>query len=236
MLAGLASLYVAGVDVDWEGFDRDYPRQRVPLPSYPFQRQRVWALPVGSRQAPAAGTRLHPLLERRLLLPLRDLVFETRLRSDAPAYLADHAIQGTVVLPAAAYLELVLAGAREALGSGACTVADVSFQETLLLPDGEDQSIQLIFSPSAETNCCSRSFDRVLRLAAACERQGPRSVHSRARAESLATIRERCSASASRCPLRNLRADWNMGHRFGGSRGSHAAPARRSAKSRYPKR
>ena len=31
-----------GVKVDWSGFDRDYPRSKVVLPTYPFQRQRYW--------------------------------------------------------------------------------------------------------------------------------------------------------------------------------------------------
>jgi len=28
--------------VDWAGFDKDYPRRKVTLPTYPFQRQRYW--------------------------------------------------------------------------------------------------------------------------------------------------------------------------------------------------
>ncbi|GET38066.1 beta-ketoacyl synthase [Microseira wollei NIES-4236] len=43
MLHSLATLYVRGVPVDWSGFDRDYPRRRLQLPTYPFQRQRYWA-------------------------------------------------------------------------------------------------------------------------------------------------------------------------------------------------
>ncbi|MBV8886873.1 MAG: type I polyketide synthase [Chroococcidiopsidaceae cyanobacterium CP_BM_RX_35] len=42
LLQSLAQLYVRGVTVDWTGFDRDYQRQRVALPTYPFQRQRYW--------------------------------------------------------------------------------------------------------------------------------------------------------------------------------------------------
>ena len=37
-----ARLYVEGVTVDWNAFDRDYARVRVTLPTYPFQRQRYW--------------------------------------------------------------------------------------------------------------------------------------------------------------------------------------------------
>ena len=42
MLSSLKQLYVKGVKVDWSGFDQDYPRRKVPLPTYPFQRQRYW--------------------------------------------------------------------------------------------------------------------------------------------------------------------------------------------------
>jgi acyl transferase domain-containing protein len=35
-------LYAAGVAIDWRGWDRDYRRRRVVLPTYPFQRQPFW--------------------------------------------------------------------------------------------------------------------------------------------------------------------------------------------------
>ncbi len=42
MLQSLGELYVRGVKVDWLGFDKDYFRNKVTLPTYPFQRQRYW--------------------------------------------------------------------------------------------------------------------------------------------------------------------------------------------------
>jgi acyl transferase domain-containing protein len=42
LLLSLGELYVRGLPVDWSGFDRDYLRQRLHLPTYPFQRQRYW--------------------------------------------------------------------------------------------------------------------------------------------------------------------------------------------------
>lgn len=42
MLSSLGQLYVQGAKVDWLGFDRDYARRKVMLPTYPFQRQRYW--------------------------------------------------------------------------------------------------------------------------------------------------------------------------------------------------
>ncbi|MEW5861240.1 MAG: SDR family NAD(P)-dependent oxidoreductase, partial [Cyanobacteriota bacterium] len=42
LLQNLGVLYVRGVPVNWSTFDRDYPRHRLQLPTYPFQRQRYW--------------------------------------------------------------------------------------------------------------------------------------------------------------------------------------------------
>lgn len=42
LLHSLGELYLRGVKVDWSGFDQDYPRHRLALPTYPFQRERYW--------------------------------------------------------------------------------------------------------------------------------------------------------------------------------------------------
>lgn len=42
IVQGLARLYAEGADVDWAAFYDGERRRRVPLPSYPFQRERYW--------------------------------------------------------------------------------------------------------------------------------------------------------------------------------------------------
>ncbi|NBD13838.1 type I polyketide synthase [Corallococcus silvisoli] len=42
LLTSLCALYTRGGAVDWRGFDRGLARRKVPLPTYPFQRQRCW--------------------------------------------------------------------------------------------------------------------------------------------------------------------------------------------------
>ncbi|NET16700.1 MAG: SDR family NAD(P)-dependent oxidoreductase, partial [Okeania sp. SIO1H6] len=42
MLCSLGKLYVQGVDIDWLGFEGDDRRNKVVLPTYPFQRQSYW--------------------------------------------------------------------------------------------------------------------------------------------------------------------------------------------------
>ena len=42
MIASVSSLYTQGANIDWAGFDRDYRRRRLALPTYPFERKRYW--------------------------------------------------------------------------------------------------------------------------------------------------------------------------------------------------
>jgi acyl transferase domain-containing protein len=45
LLETLGQLWLAGIRVDWAGFSSHERRQRVPLPTYPFERQRYWIEP-----------------------------------------------------------------------------------------------------------------------------------------------------------------------------------------------
>lgn len=50
LLNTLGQLWLAGVQIDWSGFYSDEKRDRIPLPTYPFERQRYWIDP--PNQAP----------------------------------------------------------------------------------------------------------------------------------------------------------------------------------------
>jgi acyl transferase domain-containing protein/acyl carrier protein len=48
LLRTLGQLWLAGVAVDWDRFYQDERRYRIPLPTYPFARQRFWIEPPNS--------------------------------------------------------------------------------------------------------------------------------------------------------------------------------------------
>ncbi|MCP4659516.1 MAG: amino acid adenylation domain-containing protein, partial [bacterium] len=57
--AALGRLWLAGIAVDWEGFYRHQRRRRVTLPTYPFERMRIWAEPPADQpreSAPPSAT------------------------------------------------------------------------------------------------------------------------------------------------------------------------------------
>jgi acyl transferase domain-containing protein len=50
----LGELWLAGKQVDWAGFSAHERRRRVPLPTYPFERQRYWIEPPKREHSPDA--------------------------------------------------------------------------------------------------------------------------------------------------------------------------------------
>ncbi|MBE9230400.1 SDR family NAD(P)-dependent oxidoreductase [Cuspidothrix issatschenkoi LEGE 03284] len=47
ILSSLGQLWLAGVTVDWDSFYGEQERYRIPLPTYPFERQRYWVEAAG---------------------------------------------------------------------------------------------------------------------------------------------------------------------------------------------
>lgn len=45
LLKAVGQLWLAGVSIDWSNFYQRETRQRIPLPTYPFERQRFWIDP-----------------------------------------------------------------------------------------------------------------------------------------------------------------------------------------------
>ncbi|BAZ29707.1 beta-ketoacyl synthase [Cylindrospermum sp. NIES-4074] len=155
MLLSLAQLYVHGVSVDWSGFDQNYPRQLVSLPTYPFQRQRYW---LDTTALDLNGTRiaiqndiqskvLHPLVSQRLNSALREIQFESQISQNCPVYLKDHRVFGAVIFPTTAYLEMVLAVGANVFQSNNLVVEAVNIQTPLILPEDEVRTVQLILIP-----------------------------------------------------------------------------------------
>ena len=151
LLTTLAELYTRGVKVDWAGFDSHWPRRRLALPTYPFERTRHWLVESKGGGTGAfssgRGPSLHPLLGRRVPSALETMVFEARFSGRSPGYLVDHQVQGSPVVPAAAYVEQGLAAAEQAFGPGEHVVEDVSIQQAMFLPEGAGRVVQVTVSP-----------------------------------------------------------------------------------------
>ena len=68
MLFALGSLWINGVTVDWDAFYANEDRRRIPLPCYPFERQRYWVDPAEAVPAiPTARPAASPELQSQVV-------------------------------------------------------------------------------------------------------------------------------------------------------------------------
>lgn len=162
LLGSLGELYTQGTSIDWQGYQGDAPRRRIPLPTYPFQRQRYWvdAEGYGAGNKTAGGTRSesgHPLLGARLqsaALAQGAALFESVISPSVPNYLGDRRVFGAQVPPATVYLEMALAAGLD-LGHQPCTLQDVAIHQPLYLSDESSTTLQCVIEQETDD---SRSF------------------------------------------------------------------------------
>ncbi len=157
MLEALAGLYCRG---RVEALPRLDPvgARCVRLPAYQWQHENYWARfadrwkpghagpgEAGAPRRHADGSLAHPLLGRYFRSASRPELhaFSTTLGPSEMSYLGDHQVQGSVVFPAAGYVEMALAAAREVLGPRPAELSDVRLSRALVLASDPPPEIRL---------------------------------------------------------------------------------------------
>jgi acyl transferase domain-containing protein/acyl-CoA synthetase (AMP-forming)/AMP-acid ligase II/acyl carrier protein len=153
LLAATATLDLAGAPIDWAGFDRGYPRRKVPLPTYPWRRKRYWTPAVRpAGKAPARQRGAHPMLGDQLAglaSQPHSHAWERGLDSDTLPYLDDHRIGGSAVAPLSLFLELALAAGGEVLGRTPLDLHELRLHQPLFLYPGSRRTLQVCVTAEA---------------------------------------------------------------------------------------
>ncbi|MEU4311219.1 SDR family NAD(P)-dependent oxidoreductase [Nocardia sp. NPDC024068] len=157
----VAGLFVSGAEVDWVACYAGSGARRIDLPTYAFQHERFWLdarqmrarswLGAGSGGVTDAGldTVDHPLLGA--LVPHPDsggVSFTGRWSVDSVAWLADHSVLGTVLLPGTGFVELACHVGRLL---GCETVDELVLRAPLTLPAEGSVAVQVAVTASDET-------------------------------------------------------------------------------------
>ncbi|MBO4208146.1 SDR family NAD(P)-dependent oxidoreductase [Micromonospora echinofusca] len=154
--AGLGNLWARGIAVDFS--DLLTGGQRVDLPTYAFQHQRYWPTR-GFDTVDANGLGLdqarHPLLGAAVSLPdSAGVVFTSRLSLATQPWLADHAVGGTVLVPGAALVDLVLGAADEAqrgqVDVETYAIEDLTLEAPLVLPERGGVQLRVVVEGADE--------------------------------------------------------------------------------------
>ena len=140
---GLAEMYVAGADINWGEVWNGTRANYVRLPAYPWQRERYWIEP--RRRAEHVTNGVFVARVQSSVQP--DTHFwEVDLQSESLAYLRDHRVQATVVVPASFYIEVALVASRELFGEGEVVLSDVVFPRVLMVHPRRSRKLQLVIS------------------------------------------------------------------------------------------
>jgi acyl transferase domain-containing protein len=163
----LGALYDSGQAIDWSQWDWERPSCRLTLPSYPLQRQRyvpsASATPTVSGAADAldaSGTEPHPLLGRIVATPLKKTLFESVFDPQRLPFLRDHRVSGHIVVPAAAYVALLLASGKYLAVKIRGELRDLRFHEPLVLQEDERRTVQTVATPESNGGYTLRVLSR----------------------------------------------------------------------------
>ncbi|WP_420894672.1 SDR family NAD(P)-dependent oxidoreductase [Streptomyces alboflavus] len=144
LTTAVAQLSTHGVRVDWEAFFAGRGARRVDLPTYAFQRKRYWldaGVSAGDLDAAGLGAADHSLLSAIVDTPDSDGQFFTgRLSVETHPWLADHVIQGSVLLPGTAFLELAVRAGDQV---GCDVVEELTLEAPLVVPERGGVRVQV---------------------------------------------------------------------------------------------
>jgi len=151
ILASLSQLYHHGAKIRWENLQPKPASRPIALPHYPFERKRHWYVATGrigsTLSRIAAST--HPLLGSELPSATGGRIFDAQLHPESPDYLVEHKVQGAVVTPAAAYVELALAAADTIFEPGNHRVEQLSIQQAMFLSPDVSRHLQVVVGDDA---------------------------------------------------------------------------------------
>lgn len=157
-LRSLAELYTAGMPVSWASVHANRRLEKLALPTYPFQRKRCW-LPINGAaktgRGPVTGGPVHhPLLGQEVPAaegrPAGSREFRTECSATRPEYLADYVVDGSVMLPAAGYVEALLALQDAVYGHTGRVIRDLVLHEPLSLAEDAVVALRTRLVPTAE--------------------------------------------------------------------------------------
>ncbi|RKN37600.1 type I polyketide synthase [Micromonospora endolithica] len=147
----LARVHVHGVAVDWGPVLGTPPARAVPVPTYPFQRERYWLMPsaeAGDVRSAGLDRSAYPLLSAATVLAGKGgHMFTGRLAPSAPPWLGEHTVRDTVLLPGTAFVDLALHCAE---ATGLSTVEELTLETPLVIGERGVQVQALAGPPDAD--------------------------------------------------------------------------------------
>ncbi|XP_071483834.1 phenolphthiocerol/phthiocerol polyketide synthase subunit C-like [Diadema antillarum] len=149
LLRSISRLHVEGYPIEHIHLFQDPPYEVVSLPTYPWQHVLCSGITQKAEKTFLFPVKHHPLLGKRLLVShfsneTSPNVWRSKYSQESQPWLRDHKLQGAVIVPAAAYVETMLAATREIYPDiDLITFKDVKFEKFIFAPDQQPIEISL---------------------------------------------------------------------------------------------
>ncbi|WP_263357616.1 type I polyketide synthase [Acidicapsa ligni] len=193
LLLSLGRLYTHGFEVDWK---RLYPvGNQVSLPAYPWQRERFWIESSNAKRSLMPGSG-HPLIGEALHSAAGQYIWTPTLTADNHPWLKDHGVDGSILLPASAYVEMAQAVQQRVFATAARGIASTAsiehlrLDQAIILTANSEMLLQLIASPQSDGSFHLEFFTRTEESA-----EWNRAAEARLR-QSVQTVAETVNLSA----------------------------------------
>ncbi len=147
ILATAARVLIAGGRIDLDRFAGPAQRPATELPNYAWQRRR-FAVETTGEALQMLAMPPHPLLGNKARANANEWL--SAIDADVLPWLGDHRVDEAAVFPAAGFIEIALAAAREVFGHVALEIRDLEILQPLVF-DGV-RSFEIVTQMSAETN------------------------------------------------------------------------------------
>ncbi len=143
LLEAVAKCYVHGHDIQWQHL-LDPPRTPVPLPTYPWQKERFWLDGMSNQPGGLRSQYPHPLIGTGIESSVdpETIVWERPISLESHPILADHTVLDRSIMPLAGQIEMLF----ETLDEEDAPVAfrDLELLNPLLLPGSGAHLVQMV--------------------------------------------------------------------------------------------
>jgi polyketide synthase PksN len=139
----IAELWINGANIEWDCLYKIQPH-KVSLPTYPFTRTKHW-YPKSKKEWFGSQKTVHPLVDKNVSTFYEEK-FEKKLHTNE-FFIQDHVINGQMILPGVAYLEMVRAAAVEAAGEPVSIIKNATWIQTIKM-DTDEKEIDILLEPN----------------------------------------------------------------------------------------
>lgn len=144
----LCQAAIAGAKTDWRAWFAE-PGRFVQLPTYPWQHEHYWHSTSATSSGHLQRQKTHPLLGYRL--DDSEWVWESELDTQVCAWLADHVVGDTTVMPGTGYAEMALAAALLWKPEVFVEIERLEIRAPLIFNKNQSKRLRLSIDPSDGT-------------------------------------------------------------------------------------